>query len=108
MGKPVVCTPRALGDLPGSHGHNCWIARSPRRLANGVLNLLQDGALARRLGHNARDTAMQHCSWDRAADELEALCVDLVRTHSPVRFDVVLDPTVSAARAHRGVPLTKV
>lgn len=74
MARPVVCTPMALGDLPGVHGRNVWIAGHPRELADAVLRLASDAELRRRLGWAGRRTALEACSWDRAAERLESLC----------------------------------
>ncbi len=85
MARAVVCTPMALGSLPGVHGRNVWIARRPRELADGVLTLLDDAPLRRRIGQAARETAMQHCSWDQAAERLERLCQELT-SHCGLRI----------------------
>lgn len=77
MARPVLCTPRALGDLPGVHGQNVWLARSPENMADGLLRLLADTQLRRRIGAAGRHTAERHCSWDRAASRLEGLCMEL-------------------------------
>jgi len=77
MRKPVLCTPKALGSLPGVHQENVWLARSPKTLADGVVQLLGSRRLRERIGRSARQTAMCHCSWDRAADQLERLCTEL-------------------------------
>ncbi|MEP0842929.1 MAG: glycosyltransferase [Phycisphaerae bacterium] len=77
LARPVLCTPTALGDLPGVHGHNVWLARRPRELADGLLTLLADRELRRRLGWAGRQTALRHCSWDRAAEAFERLCRDV-------------------------------
>lgn len=77
MARPVLCTPRALGTLPGVHGENVWLAQSPRKLAEGLLALLDDPSLRRRLGDAARRTAVNRCSWERAAGRLERLCTML-------------------------------
>jgi polysaccharide biosynthesis protein PslH len=82
MGKAVLCTPRALGDLPGTPGQDVWVARSPRSLARGLLTLLEDADLRRRMGQAARATALRHCSWDRAAGALEQLCAGLAAPNS--------------------------
>ena len=78
MSKPVVCTPKALGSLPGVHQENVWLARSPRAFADGVIHLLGNRGHRERIGCSARQTAIHHCSWDRAAAELEQLCLDLI------------------------------
>lgn len=90
MGKPVLCTRRALGDLPGRHGENVWLADSPRHLADGLIELLDMPALRQKIGRSARATAVEHCSWDKAARQLEQLCVELVNagTARPVAGDL--------------------
>jgi glycosyltransferase involved in cell wall biosynthesis len=77
MGKAVVCTPIALGSLPGGHLRNVWVARSPHEQADGILSLLSDAALRKRIGSAARATAETRCSWNRAAQQLEALFTQL-------------------------------
>ncbi len=78
MGKAVLCTPTALGSLPGTHGKDVWLARSPEEWAGGLDQLLDDDSLRGRLGAGARQTALSACSWDRAASELEKLCVEVI------------------------------
>lgn len=90
MGKAVLCTPRALGNLPGIHRQNVWIAKSPRALAEGLVTLTDDKELRDALGRAGRQTALEHCSWDRAAEQLERLCKDVLLAKNPVRFDVDL------------------
>ena len=75
MGKAVLCTPRALGSLPGKHAENAWIAKSPKKLARGLSRLIDDSRLRRRIGRVARRTPVKECSWDRAALEFEKLCI---------------------------------
>ena len=82
MGKPVLCTRRALGELPGRHGENVWLADSPRDLAHGLIELLDMPALRQKIGRSARATAVEHCSWDKAARQLEQLCTDLVEVRA--------------------------
>ncbi len=91
MGKAVLCTPRALGSLPGQHGENVWVAKSPRELTRGLLTLAENRELRSQIGRLARRTALEQCSWDRAAQELERLCLELV-TEQPLRYDVDLGP----------------
>ncbi len=77
MGKAVLCTPTALGSLPGVHDENVWLARSPAEWADGLVTLLGDADLRRRLGARARQTALAACSWDQATSELEKLCEEV-------------------------------
>ncbi len=78
MGKPVVCTRRALGDLPGTHRENVWVGRSPQALAEGVCALLDDAAECTRMGAAGRRTAEDHCSWEAAAARLDVMCHELI------------------------------
>ena len=89
MGKTVLCTPRALGSLPGRHGENVWLAKSAKELSKGLLMLAGDRELRGRIGRSARQTAMKHCSWERAALELQRLCREVV-LRQPIRYDVEL------------------
>ncbi len=91
MGKPVLCTRRALGNLPGTHGENVWLADSPRDLADGLIELLDMPALRLKIGRSARATAIEHCSWDQAARQLEQLCDDLAHPVADRRFGGRLD-----------------
>ena len=77
MGKPVLCTRRALGDLPGEHGENVWLADSPNTLADGLLQLLNNRELREKIGRSASKTAVEKCSWDVAARQLEQVCLQL-------------------------------
>ncbi len=92
MGKTVVCTSRALGSLPGRHGENVWIADTAKNTARAVLTLANDHLLRARIGESARRTALEHCSWDRAAADLEQLCLDLT-LKQPFHYDVDLAST---------------
>jgi glycosyltransferase involved in cell wall biosynthesis len=107
MGKTVVCTPRALGSLPGRHAENVWIANTAKKTARAVLTLANDRSLRVRIGESARRTAVEHCSWDRAAADLEQLCLDLT-LKQPLRYDVELASASAPARRQpdgkKGVP----
>ncbi len=98
MGKTVVCTSRALGSLPGRHTENVWIANTAKKTAHAVLTLANDRRLRARIGESARRTAVEHCSWDRAAADLEQLCLDLT-LKQPLRYDVELASAPAPAPA---------
>ncbi len=98
MGKTVICTSRALGSLPGRHAENVWIANTAKKTARAVLTLANDRSLRVRIGESARRTVVEHCSWDRAAADLEQLCLDLT-LKQPLRYDVEL--ASASARAGR-------
>ncbi len=97
MGKTVVCTSRALGSLPGRHAENVWIANTAKKTAHAVLTLANDRLLRAQIGESARRTAVEHCSWDRAAADLEQLCLDLT-LKQPLRYDVELAPAHAPRR----------
>lgn len=89
MARPVLCTRRALGSLPGVHGYNVWLADRPRAMAEGLIRLLTDTHLRHRLSQAGRATAVEHCSWDRAAERFEQLCVEVVQRRSACMEAVV-------------------
>lgn len=97
LGKPVLCTPTALGSLPGVHGRNVWIARRPAELAEGLSRLLESPELRRRLGAAGRRTAIEECSWDRAAEALETLCEEVTAGRATPR-------RLPVRSGHRGRP----
>jgi glycosyltransferase involved in cell wall biosynthesis len=47
-------------------------------LGYGILTLLQDPALARTLGHNARRWASEHLSWPTLAEKIEHVYYELL------------------------------
>jgi glycosyltransferase involved in cell wall biosynthesis len=64
MGKPVVSTTIGCEGLEAVDGGNILIRDDPREFARAVLAVLQDEAMARRLGEAGRATAETHYSWD--------------------------------------------
>jgi glycosyltransferase involved in cell wall biosynthesis len=71
-GTPVVCT-----DAHGNRdfcrdGENClMVGRGAREVRQALERVLDDPALARRLGEEGRRTAREY-AWDRRIDQLEA------------------------------------
>jgi len=64
MGKPVVTTSIGCEGLAAVDGENVLIRDDPRDFAKAVLAVLEDEALARRLGDAGRATAERDYSWD--------------------------------------------
>ena len=64
MGKPVVSTSVGCEGLAAADGDNILIRDEPRAFAHAVMAVLEDAALARRLGERGRDTAERLYSWD--------------------------------------------
>ncbi|HEY9075454.1 MAG TPA: glycosyltransferase [Anaerolineaceae bacterium] len=69
MGKPVITTALGAAGLNAIHKENIWLAESPSDFAEGILDLLRDEALRKRLGNNARMYIEQHHSWQTAVDK---------------------------------------
>jgi glycosyltransferase involved in cell wall biosynthesis len=64
MGKPVVSTSIGCEGLDAADGRNILIRDDPKAFAKAMLAVLEDEALARRLGDAGRATAEQQYSWD--------------------------------------------
>ncbi len=72
-GRPVVSFDSSA---PGVvHGSTGWLAPGSdiAAFAEGIVTLLNDPALAERLGQAARDYVVKNCSWDLAAERCETL-----------------------------------
>ncbi len=68
--------------------------KNPQALADAVLRLLGDPALARRLGETGREEARWQFDWDRITSETERLYSHAVGTVAePRRFPVALAPS---------------
>ena len=72
-GRPVITSPANLG-LYLKHGEHCLFLTdsSAEDIARNVIRLMDDAALARRLGENGRDFARRYLSWDKSAARVEA------------------------------------
>jgi glycosyltransferase involved in cell wall biosynthesis len=76
--RAIVSTPSGVAGLGLIHGESVWVAETGEEFAAGVLQLLSDPALRRRLAEAARRHAEQNYSWEAVAQrqmELwESLC----------------------------------
>ncbi len=75
-GLPLVAT--SLGGIPEvvQEGHNGLLLDRPQdseELAAKIISLIEDQELARRLGHQARERAVEHFSWPHIAQQQEAV-----------------------------------
>jgi len=70
MGKPVVTTSIGCEGLEAVDGDNVLIRDDPKSFARAILDVLEDGALRRRLGRSGRATAERLYSWDRIGEGL--------------------------------------
>ena len=73
MGKAVVSTSVGCEGLATEHERNILIADSADDFARCVLRVLEDDALRRRLGSEARRTAVARYGWEVLGRELAAL-----------------------------------
>lgn len=93
-GCPCVATPLACRGLDVRHGEQVLIAEGDDAFAAAVLRLLDDPALARRLGEEARAHVREHASWAAFARAHERLYARAIaEAHGG---DVVAEPAALA------------
>ncbi|ODS33251.1 MAG: glycosyltransferase [Candidatus Scalindua rubra] len=73
MAKPVVATPVSCGSLPIAQGENILIANTPEQFATHTLSLLNDAALRKKIGTQARNDIVNNFSWDMQIEKYDAL-----------------------------------
>ncbi|MEJ2228879.1 MAG: glycosyltransferase family 4 protein [Alphaproteobacteria bacterium] len=71
MGKAIVSTTLGAEGIEAVLGQDLLIEDQPEAFANAVGRLLADPGLATRIGHSARQLAVQRYSWNVAAQALE-------------------------------------
>lgn len=72
-GKPVISTTAGARGLAAQHGDNIWIADTPQDFCSGVLRLLSEPALRAQLSARGRETVVEHYSFQRLHEKLEAV-----------------------------------
>jgi glycosyltransferase involved in cell wall biosynthesis len=72
MRCPVVATPAAAEGLDLEHRRHLLLAEGAEGVAQAVLELLEDPALGRALGHAGRQRVLERYRWDALALELLA------------------------------------
>lgn len=77
-GCPVVSTTLGAEGLEAVHERDLLIADTPRAFAESVLRVLADPALANRLGSAGRDLILSRHSWERSADRVRSVYLDLI------------------------------
>lgn len=80
MGKAVVATPASTGGLRHEDGKNILIRDTPAAFAHAVIRLLDNAEERSYLGKHARQTILDHYTWDAKALELEELMLRLSTT----------------------------
>ena len=72
-GKAIVSTPAGAEGLPVQHEQNILLADSASDLARQVVRAMGDEPLRRRLGAAAREMIESGFSWNKVAEEFEAI-----------------------------------
>ena len=80
---PVVATTAACATLRAVPGEHLLVADDPDTLAHYVLGLLDDAALARRLGEAGRRYVVAHHDCRATGPALEAIYRDAIAAHAP-------------------------
>jgi 1,2-diacylglycerol 3-alpha-glucosyltransferase len=72
-GKPIVCFAASAKGV--QHMHDALIVPNHdwQKMGEGILTLLRDPALAKRLGANARETVLNNFDWRILATKIEAI-----------------------------------
>lgn len=78
MEKPVVATPLSCDGIPVVQRHHVLLGLTDEDLANGVIELVRDPVLRRRLATQARALIEQRFTWQRVADQYEALYAQVI------------------------------
>ena len=79
-GVPVVATRLAVDGLAVRDGAHALLADSPAALAERAAQVIEDADLARSLSRAGRELVARHYGWDRVAEPLVELHLELART----------------------------
>lgn len=76
--KPIVSYSGSSQDI--IHGHSGWIIEKdePKDFAEGIIHLIKDGGLRKRLGNNARKFVEENSNWINKAREIETIYYQLL------------------------------
>jgi glycosyltransferase involved in cell wall biosynthesis len=77
MAKPVVSTPQGAEGIEVTDGKELLLAATPAAFADQLVRVLEDAALARRLGEAARSLAERRYGWAASVARLEGLYREL-------------------------------
>jgi len=78
MATPVVSTPQAITALQVKPGQDLLVADTPRGIAESVIALLGNEALRHRIGQAGREYVETHHDWDKAAEKLERVYLEVI------------------------------
>ncbi|MBN2200216.1 MAG: glycosyltransferase [Candidatus Aminicenantes bacterium] len=78
VGRPVVSTSLGAEGIPARHGENILLADAPEDFAAGVLRLLGDEDLYRKIQGNGRKLMEDIYAWDKGVAVLEKILEDMM------------------------------
>lgn len=81
MQKAVVSTSIGAEGLPLRNGEEIFLADTPDKFAQFVVNLLQSPDLAQKLGQRARQVVCERFGWEKAANTFAEICERAVQAH---------------------------
>jgi len=84
MGAPVVATRAASEGLDAVHGENMMIADNADDFVRATAQVLQDRALATRIGAGGRAAVEKTYSWEVVGARVRALYHDVLRRRQRV------------------------
>ncbi|MFN0033050.1 MAG: glycosyltransferase [Flavobacteriales bacterium] len=70
-GMPCVTTPLAASPVGATHWNNMLVAENNTEIAKHIISLLDNKQLADEMGRQARNTVIQHFSWQQSIEKLE-------------------------------------
>jgi polysaccharide biosynthesis protein PslH len=85
MGKAIVSTTLGAEGIDGVPERDLLIADEPQTFAASVVRLLDDPALGARLGHSARQLAVERYSWMTVAMALDQFFCEVINTRKSLR-----------------------
>jgi polysaccharide biosynthesis protein PslH len=83
MGRPVVSTSLGIEGLEVTDGEHFLRADSAEAFSRGVLSLLDDADLRRRVASAARRLMEERFSWSSVARQFEAICLGALARRRP-------------------------
>jgi GT2 family glycosyltransferase/glycosyltransferase involved in cell wall biosynthesis len=80
MRKAVVATPIACAGLKAKHGEHLWVAEDTEGFVKGIVTLLRDVDLRRRLGWNGRRLVEEKYNWEVAVAKQIQVYIDVLKS----------------------------
>lgn len=79
-GLPVVTNTMGIGNINARHGEEIFVADGEENFATAILYLLTNTQLAKKIGQQARKYVIEHHSWEHAAEKVEAIYCDILKS----------------------------